>query len=162
MKSLLFPWHPVHTRPCVRPPRVAFVFPPVLWSSCDQAPLAFKAKCSKGSSFQCQTSQLRSLTWGSELSLLWEKLCNTIIFQFVGCPSRRYGICLFITYAPLLPSCCGFFFVFGCRISFFVGSSLFCQWFFRVSCDFGVFVRGVELKSYSAILSPTSKKCSKK
>ena len=61
----------------------------------------------------------------------------------------------FLMKAPLLPSHYGFVFVFGCRISFLVGSSLFllmvCS---AVSCDFGVFVRGGELKSfYSAILS---------
>ena len=52
------PWVPVHMKPCVHPPRVESVFPPVLWSSCTQAPLAFKAKCSGGSSSQCQTPRL--------------------------------------------------------------------------------------------------------
>ena len=61
----------------------------------------------------------------------------------------------FIMIVPLLLSYCGFFFVFGCRISFVVGSSIF---FFDgcspVSCDFGIFVRRGELMSfYSAILS---------
>ena len=45
-EKLLFPLVAVHTRLCVCPTRVEFLFPPVLWSSCDQAPLAFKAKCS--------------------------------------------------------------------------------------------------------------------
>ena len=59
----------------------------------------------------------------------------------------------FITIAALLPSCCGFF-VFGCRVSFLVGSSIFfvnrCS---VVSCDFGVLVRRGELTSfYSTIL----------
>ena len=105
-------------RPCVHPPRVEFLFSPVLWSSCHQAPLAFKAKCSGGSSSLCQIPRLGSQTWGSELSLLWENLCDTIIFQFVGHPPSRYGIWLYHKYALLL-SCCGFFFVFGHRISFF-------------------------------------------
>ena len=52
----------------------------------------FKAKCSWGSSFQCQTSRLGSLTWGSELSLLWEILSNIIILQFVDHPLGKYGI----------------------------------------------------------------------
>ena len=34
----------VHMGPCVCPPRVEFLFPPVLWNSCDQTPLAFKAR----------------------------------------------------------------------------------------------------------------------
>ena len=46
-------WVPVHS--CMRPPRV---FPPALWSSCSQAPLAFRAECSGGSSSQCQTLRL--------------------------------------------------------------------------------------------------------
>ena len=60
----------------------------------------------------------------------------------------------YIMKAPLLLSHRGFFFVFGCKISFLVGSSLFCQWLFS-SCDFGLFMRGGELKSsYFAIFSP--------
>ena len=55
-----------------------------LWSS----PTGFKAKCSGGSPSQCQTPRLGSLMWGSELSLLWENLCDIIIFQF-GLPTWR-------------------------------------------------------------------------
>ena len=85
------PWVPVHMKPCVHTPRVESLFPLVLCSSCTQALLAFKAKCSGSSSSQCQTSRLGSLTWGSEVSLLWENLCDTIIFQFVGHPPGGYG-----------------------------------------------------------------------
>ena len=49
------------------------LFPPVLWQSCDQALLAFKAKCSGVSSPWCQTPRLRSLTWAWN-SLLGEPL----------------------------------------------------------------------------------------
>ena len=88
MRSLLFPLDPsAH-----KTPRVEFLFPPVLWNSFDQTLLAFKARCSGGSSFQCQTPRLGSLTWGSELSLLWENLCDIIIFPFVGRPPGGYGI----------------------------------------------------------------------
>ena len=41
-----------------------------LWSS----PMAFTAKCSGGSSSQCQAPRLGSLTWDAELLLLWEVL----------------------------------------------------------------------------------------
>ena len=44
------PWVPVHVTPRVHPPRVESLFPPVMCSSCTQAPLAFKAKCPGGSS----------------------------------------------------------------------------------------------------------------
>ena len=60
----------------------------------------------------------------------------------------------------LPPACCGFFFVFGSRISLFVGSSLFFFFFFffdgceASSCDFDVSLRGGKLRSfYSALLS---------
>ena len=59
----------VHVKTCVYPPRMEFLFPPVLWSSCIEAPLAFKIKCSVGSSSRYQILQtgepnmgLRTLT----------------------------------------------------------------------------------------------------
>ena len=85
-------WVLVHTRPSVSPPRVEFLFPPVLWNSCDQTLLTFKVRVPGGSSSFCQTPSLGSLTWGSEFSLLWENFCGIIIFQFVGCPPSGDGI----------------------------------------------------------------------
>ena len=72
------------------------------------------------SSSHCQTSRLGSLIWGSELSLLWENFCGIIIFQFMNFPHSRYGIWFYCFWEPLFPSCCGLFFVFGCRASFLV------------------------------------------
>ena len=40
------PWDPVHLKACVHLSRMGSPFPPVSWSSCTQAPLAFDAKCS--------------------------------------------------------------------------------------------------------------------
>ena len=40
------PWDPVHVKVCVRLLRMGSLFPPVPWSSCTQAPLAFNASCS--------------------------------------------------------------------------------------------------------------------
>ena len=54
----------VHMRPCVCPPRLEFLFPPVLWNSCDQILLAFKTSFSGRSSSHCQTPRLESLMWG--------------------------------------------------------------------------------------------------
>ena len=60
----------------------------------------------------------------------------------------------YIMKVPLLPSCCGFVFVFGCRLSSLVDLSLFFDGHSTVSCDLGVFIRGDKLKFlYSAILS---------
>ena len=40
-------WVPGHLKLYVRPPRVVSLLSSVLWSSCTQAPLAWKAKCSE-------------------------------------------------------------------------------------------------------------------
>ena len=70
------------------------------WSFYDQVPLAFKAKCSGGFSFRCQTLRSGCLMWGSELSFLWENLYHVIIFQFVGHPPGGYGIWLYCECTP--------------------------------------------------------------
>ena len=90
----------VHVKPCVCSPGVESLFPSVLWNSCTQALLAFKTKCSEDISTWCQTHRLDSLTWGSELSLLWENLFTIIIFQFEGCLPGGYGIWLYCEIAP--------------------------------------------------------------
>ena len=64
------PWDPVHVNVCVRLLRMGSPFLPVPWSSCTQAPLAFNARCSRGSFSQCQIPRRGGFTWGSELSLL--------------------------------------------------------------------------------------------
>ena len=75
--------------------------------------------------------------------------CN--YFPACELPIQEEGI------LPVLQKCPSYhLIVFGYRISFLVGSILFCQWLFSC-CDFGVFMKGVELKYfYSAILSPAS------
>ena len=68
--DLALPWDPVHVKVCVCLLRMGSPFPPVLWCSCSQAPLAFNARCSRGSFSQCQIQAHEGLLWGSELSLL--------------------------------------------------------------------------------------------
>ena len=82
----------MHTGLCVCPPRVEFLFSPVLWKSYNQITLAFRARFSRDSSFHCQTPRLGILMWGSELSLKWETLCGIIVFQSVDHPPCEYGI----------------------------------------------------------------------
>ena len=118
------PWDPMHMKSCVHPPRVETLFPLVPWCSCTQALLAFNTRCS-GRSSQCQIPRHGNLTWGSELTLLWENFYNRVCFQSVGCPSGGYGI-VYIMKMPLLPSRCGFFSVFGYRVPFLVVFSIFC------------------------------------
>ena len=69
--DLALPWDLVHVKVCVRLLRMGSPFPPVLWSSCTQAPLAFSARCSRGSFSQCQIPACEGLMGGSELSLLY-------------------------------------------------------------------------------------------
>ena len=61
------PWDPVHVKVCVCLLRMGSPFPPVLWSSCAQPPLAFKARSSRGSFSQRQIPRNGHSTWGSEL-----------------------------------------------------------------------------------------------
>ena len=68
--DLALPWDPVHMKVCVRLLRMGSLFPPVLWSSYAQAPLAFSARYSRGSFSQCQIPTGEGLMWGSELSFL--------------------------------------------------------------------------------------------
>ena len=84
---------PLHVETLCTHALIESLFPPILWSSCTQAPLVFKAKYSGGSSSQCQTPRQGSLTWSSEL--LQENLCNINIFLFVGCTPSRDGTWLY-------------------------------------------------------------------
>lgn len=75
----------------VFPPRVESLFLPVLWSSCTQAPLAFKFKYSGVSFSLCQTLQLWGiLIQGSELSRISKNLCDK--YNYLCCPTSGYGI----------------------------------------------------------------------
>ena len=121
-------------KPCVCPPGVESLFPTILWISCSQSLLAFKARCSGGSSYWCQTPRLVSLTSGSELSLLRKNLCDRITFQSVGCQPTRHGMWLYPECSP--PTIFSWHdSLFECTISYLVGSSLFCWWLFS-SCEF--------------------------
>ena len=144
----------MHLKPCVCPLRVEFIFTPVLWSSCTQALLAFKAKCSGGSFSWFQIPKLGNLMWGSELSLQQENLYNIIISNVwvAHLEGMRFD---YITKAPLLLSF-GFFFVFGCKTYFLVGSIPFLFFFGWFVQQLYVFTRGGELKSFFAILSSIS------
>ena len=52
--------------------------------------------------------------WGSELSLLWEKLCRIPSFRCVGFPPQEgMGFEYISQVCPSYPSCCGSFFVFS-------------------------------------------------
>ena len=152
MRSLLFsPGVLICMRACVHIPRVEFLFPQVLWNSCNQSPLAFKARFPGGFYPCCQTSRLGMLSWHSELSRLWEHFCDTFCSLWV---TDLGGMGFdFISSCTSLRSCWSCCLVFGCRLVLGVGSSILCGLLF-MSCDFGVFVRGELTFFYSSVLSP--------
>ena len=142
---------------CVCPPRMQFLFPPVLSKSCNEIPLAFKVWFSRNSFSCCRNPRLGSLTWGSEPSLHWVDFCGISVLQFVSHP----------------PSCYGIWFYCDCTPPTFSSWLLLCLWmrgiFFgefqclpvndcsAVSCDSHGLARGSESMSfYSAILNPSS------
>ena len=147
MKSLLLPW--VHMRPCLCPPRVESLFPSVLWSSCNQVPLAFKAEYSGGSFSWFQTSRLVRLTpqfWVrlrtlTHVGKLLQSNCSPVCRE-----PRWYDIWLHCKYYPSTTLLQFLSCVFGQRRSFLVGSSVLYRWLFSISCDFGVLMRGSELR----------------
>lgn len=81
-----------------------------------------------GLSSYCHTPELGSLMWGSGLSFLWENLCN--ILQGMNHPPGRYGILLYHKFTPSPSLIVGPVYVFICRKSFLVGSSLIHPWLF--------------------------------
>ena len=137
---------------CVCPPRVEFLFPPVLLKSCNQIPLDFKVWFSGSSSSHYWTPRWGSLTWGSETSLQWVDFCGIIVLRFVSHPPSGYGIWFYCVCAPPTLSL----------------GLLLCLWMWGIF--FGEFqclpvddcsavsalARGSERKSfYSAILNPS-------
>ena len=73
--------------------RADSLFTPALCRSCAQAPVAFKGKCSEGSSSPCPNIRLGSLAWGSKLPpvglTLW---CN--YFSVCGSPTLVWDLIL--------------------------------------------------------------------
>ena len=145
----------MHTLLSVCPPRMESLFPPVLSKSYNQSPLCFKVWFSRNSSSHCWTPRLRSLMWGSELSLQWVDFCGISVLQSVIHPSTHYGIWFYCDCTP--PT-----------ISLWL---LLCLWIWGIffgefqclpvddcpaaSCDSGVLARGCESTSFcSAILVP--------
>ena len=89
----------------------------------------------------------------------WKNLCDIIIFPFMGHSPSGYEIWLCHENAPP-PSSFGFFFIFGCRIPFFVKFQSSLLMVIHQLTEFGVFMRGSDLKSfYYAILSLVVRSC---
>ena len=144
----------MHTLLCECPPRVEFLFPPVLLKSCNQIPLAFKVWFSRNSSSCCWTPRLGSLTWDSEPSLQWVGFCDISVLQFVSYPPSSYGIWFYCDCAPTAVSLWLLLCLWLCGIFFGELQCLPVDDHSAVSCDSGVLTRGSEHKSfYSAIMN---------
>ena len=85
---------------------------------------AFKAKCFGDSSSQGQSLGLGNLKWSSEPLNLFRELLQCDYFPICRLPTQQV-LDLIVTRSLILPSHCGSFLVFECKISFLVGSSLF-------------------------------------
>ena len=134
------------------PPRLKSLFSSVLWKVYNQIPLTLKARFPGDSQSLCPGPGLASLTWGSEPSQQ-QNFFGGIVLQLVGHPPLSMGFDFIVIVYHLL-SCCGFFFVFGCGVSYFGGFQCppvdGCS---TASCNFGVLTGGDECASfYSAIL----------
>ena len=139
---------------CVCPPRVKFLFPPVLSNSCSQIPLAFKVWFSGNSSSRCQTPRLWSLTWDSEPSFQWVDFCGISVLQSVSHPPRGYEIWFYCDCAPPAVSLWLLLCLWMWGIFFGEFQCLPVDDCSAVSCDSGALARGSGHTSFhSAILN---------
>ena len=148
-------WDPCQcTWKCVHLSGMGSPFPPDLWSSCTQTPLTFNAWCSRDSFSQSQIPRHGDLTWGSEFSLLWSRLCDSY-FLVCGLLTWRVWGCFHHVIAS--PTCwCGLLFVFWSSISFWKFPVHLVEGCSAFGCNFVVFMREGELQSFSsAILIPS-------
>lgn len=109
-----------------------------------------KKRCSGSSSSYCQTSRLGILMWGSELSLLWEKLCDIIVFQFVIHPPRDCAV--WFDHDCSSPTILMWLLLFfGYRVSFLIGFNGFLLVVVQQLVVILVFSWEGELLSYSIL-----------
>ena len=123
-------WVLVHAKFYLCPPKLESLLPLILWKSYNQILLALEARFPWDSQSVCQIPRLGSLTWCSEPS---QQLRTSLILLFSSLwvthpASMGFD---FIMIVPLLPSCCSFFFAFGCGVSFLVGSSVLLSMLFQ-------------------------------
>ena len=102
------------------PPRGEFLVPPDLWNSCDQIPLAFKARFSGGFSTGYQILRLWGAWCGAQNFHSYWRISVVKVFSSLWAAHLACMVFDFITVVPLVLSG-GFF---GCGVSFVVGSSV--------------------------------------
>ena len=93
---------PMHTRPCVCPPRVEFLLPlpPSPVEALQSNPTDPQSHTLWGLLLLLPDPQAGKPDVGSALSLQWENFCGTIVLQSVGCPPGRYGTWFYCDCTP--------------------------------------------------------------
>lgn len=130
----------------VSPLRVQLLFPLVLWGSQNHALLAFKPKCAWGSSSQCKTHELGNPMWASELTPEGEPLQYNYSPSLWVAQPRIWDLIILWVCPSYLSR--GFFFVFLVVDLLWLVLIFFINDCFADSCDFGVFMRGGELRNF--------------
>ena len=96
--AFALPWDPLHMNDRVHLLRMESPFPPVLWISCTQAPLAFNARCSGGSFSQCPIPRHWDMMWvqnSHSCESLWYSY-----FSVCGLPTPHIQGCLYHVIPP--------------------------------------------------------------
>ena len=100
--TAFFLWVLVHARFCLCPPRVESLFPPVLWKSCNQIPLAFPVRFPEDSQLLCWAPRLEA--WRAVPNLHNGGWSFVLLFSRLWV-THPVGIGFdFIVIVPLLPS----------------------------------------------------------
>ena len=103
---------------CLCSPRIESLLPPALWKYCNQILLDLKVRFP---GFPCPFAdpQTEKPDVGLRTFTKVENFFGIIVLQFVDSPPGGYGIWFYHDCAPPILACCGFFFAFGCGVSFF-------------------------------------------
>ena len=130
-----------------------FLFPPVLWRSCNPVPLAFKVRFPGDSQSLGKIPRLESLMWGLEPSQLCKNFFGIIVLQFVVHPPSKisiwfYGDCALPTISLQLLLCPWMWGIFFWWVLMFS-----CWWLFNSQLWFCCSGRRWAQSLYSAILN---------
>ena len=144
-------WVSVRAWFCLYPPRLESLFPSALWKSYNRIPLAFKIRFPGDSQFPLLDPQSGKPDVGFRTFITVENFFDLLFSSLWVAHKLAVTEFDFIMIATLLPSHCGFFFVFGCWISGWwilpVDSCSTASW------DFGALAEDECMPFYSVILN---------
>ena len=142
------------TRHYVCPTRVEFLLPSVLLDSLQSNPPCLQSQMVRGFLLLMSDSQSREPDMGIRTLTPMGEPLQYNYFPICGSHTWQMGVD-YIANVALLPSHCGFLFIFGFKVSFGIGSSFFIDSHSAVSCNFSVFLREVSSSPFITISSPT-------